>query len=257
MNKKAAELNLDNTNFETPHGLDSDNHYTTAYELAILSNYALNNKTFKQIVGTKNYTVTINGYPKSISNTNELLGNLEGVYGIKTGFTNGANRCLVSACKRDNMDIICVVLGADTKKHRTQDSVKLISYFFNNFTPVNIEELIINKFDEWKNENLNNFVINKGISQTVQLKFEKVDKPIIPIRRNLIDSINISINCRNNFEAPVLNDTLIGNINITIAENSILTYNIYTAQTISRKSSFSYLLELLKKYNLILENCLF
>lgn len=257
MNKKAAELNLDNTNFETPHGLDSDNHYTTAYELAILSNYALNNKTFKQIVGTKNYTVTINGYPKSISNTNELLGNLEGVYGIKTGFTNGANRCLVSACKRDDMDIICVVLGADTKKHRTQDSVKLISYFFNNFTPINIEELIINKFDEWKNENLNNFVINKGTSQTVQLKFEKVDKPIIPIRRDLIDSINISINCKNNFEAPVLNDTLIGNINITIAENSILTYNIYTAQTISRKSSFSYLLELLKKYNLILENCLF
>ena len=110
MNSKAKELGLKNTNFESPHGLDSDEHYTTAYELAILSDYALKNKTFSQIVGTKNYTVTINGYPKTLSNTNELLGNLNGVYGIKTGFTNGANRCLVTSCKRNEMDIICVVL---------------------------------------------------------------------------------------------------------------------------------------------------
>ena len=93
MNNKAKELGLLNTHFETPHGLDADEHYTTAYELALLSNYALNNKIFAQIVGTKNYTVVLNGYPKNLSNTNELLGNLDGVYGIKTGFTNGANRC--------------------------------------------------------------------------------------------------------------------------------------------------------------------
>ena len=73
MNRKATELHLDNTHFETPHGLDSDNHYTTAYELAILSNYALKNETFSKIVGTKNCTISINGYPKNISNTNELL----------------------------------------------------------------------------------------------------------------------------------------------------------------------------------------
>ena len=126
MNSKAKELNLLHTNFESPHGLDSDEHYTTAYELSLLSNYALKNPIFAKIVGTKNYTITINGYPKSLSNTNELLGNLNGVYGIKTGFTNGANRCLVTACKRNNLDIICVVLGCDTKKFRTQDSIKLI-----------------------------------------------------------------------------------------------------------------------------------
>ena len=103
MNQKALDLGLTNTHFETPHGLDSDEHYTTAYELALLSNYALKNKTFAQIVGTKEYTITINNSPKQLSNTNELLGNLNGVYGIKTGFTNGANRCLVTACKRGNM----------------------------------------------------------------------------------------------------------------------------------------------------------
>ena len=110
MNNKAKELGLSNTHFESPHGLDSDAHFTTAYELAMLSDYALKNPIFSKIVGTKNYTVTINGYPKNLSNTNELLGNLNGIYGIKTGFTNGANRCLVTACKRNDLDIICVVL---------------------------------------------------------------------------------------------------------------------------------------------------
>lgn len=254
MNKKASELNLNNTHFETPHGLDADNHYTTAHELAILSNYALNNKTFAQIVGTKTYTVTINGYPKTISNTNELLGNLNGVYGIKTGFTNGANRCLVTACKRDNMDIICVVLGADTKKFRTQDSIKLINYTFNNFEPINIEELIYNKFEQWKNENLNNFKINKGITQNISLNIEKIDKPIIPVRKDLVDSINISINCQNHFEAPLLSKTPIGNITISISDYCELNYSIYNTETIDKKTWTFYVLDMFKNYNLILEN---
>ena len=85
MNNKSLELGLTNTHFITPHGLDADEHYTTAYELAILSNYALKNETFAKIVGTKEYTITINNNVKTIRNTNELLGNLNGVYGIKTG----------------------------------------------------------------------------------------------------------------------------------------------------------------------------
>lgn len=123
MNQKALHIGLKNTHFVSPHGLDSEEHYTTAYELAILTQYALKNDTFSKIVSTKSYTVHINGSPKNIGNTNELLGNLTGIYGVKTGFTNGANRCLVTACKRGELDVICVVLGADTKKFRTQDSI--------------------------------------------------------------------------------------------------------------------------------------
>lgn len=253
MNKKAYELGLTNTHFQTPHGLDSDEHYTTAYELALLSNYALNNTTFAQIVGTKNYTITINSYPKNLSNTNELLGNLDGVYGIKTGFTNGANRCLVSACKRNDMDIICVVLGADTKNYRTSDSIKIINYIFDNFKPINIKEIINKKFEKWKNENLDKFIINKGISQNICLKIENIDKPIIPIRKDLIDSINISIDCPNFFESPLLEKTVLGNINVKISENLTFNYNIYNLYEIKRKTWSTYIFNILKSYPYILE----
>lgn len=253
MNKKATDLGLNNTHFETPHGLDADEHYTTAYELASLSNYALNNKTFVQIVGTKNYTVTINGYPKQLSNTNELLGNLDGVYGIKTGFTNGANRCLVTACKRNDMDIICVVLGADTKKFRTSDSIKLINYIFDNFKPVNIKELINNEFEKWKIESSNKIMINKGLTQNINLEIENIDKPIIPIRKDQIDSINISINFSTFFEAPLVEKTIIGNVHITISENILFDYNIWNSSEIKRKSWSTYILDILKNYPTILE----
>ena len=92
MNLKAKELNLKNTNFVTPHGLDAPNHYTTAYDLAILTDYALKNKTFTQIVGTKSHNISIENSTKSIYNTNELLGYTAGVYGVKTGFTGDARK---------------------------------------------------------------------------------------------------------------------------------------------------------------------
>lgn len=73
MNNKAEELGLEHSHFVTPHGLDNEGHYTTAYELAVMADYALNIEEFAKVVSTKSYTVTINGYPKTINNTNELL----------------------------------------------------------------------------------------------------------------------------------------------------------------------------------------
>ena len=73
MNNKAEELCLEHSHFVTPHGLDSSEHYTTAYELAVITDYALDIEKFAEVVSTKSYTVNINGYPKTINNTNELL----------------------------------------------------------------------------------------------------------------------------------------------------------------------------------------
>ena len=254
MNKKASELGLSNTHFVTPHGLDEDEHYTTAYELAILANYALNNEFFAKIVGTKTYTITINGYPKSITNTNELLGNLSGVYGVKTGFTNGANRCLVSACKRSNMDIICVVLGADTKKFRTTDSIKLIEYCFNNFSYVNIEEIIANNFENWKKDNINSFVINKGISNYINLAYDKPQHSKIPVKNDLIDKFNIFINCNTNLESPVIEGSPIGNITLELENQTIYYGNINIKSSIARKNILDYLYYFYKYYSDILTN---
>lgn len=254
MNQKASELGLNNTHFETPHGLDSDEHYTTAYELALLSNYALTNKTFSQIVGTKDYTITINGYPKQLNNTNELLGNLDGVYGIKTGFTNGANRCLVTACKRGNMDIICVVLGADTKNFRTKDSIKLIEYVFKEYEPVNLNTLIKEKFDTWQKENLNDFYIEKGRTQNICLKYEMLEHEIIPLKKDKINNLDIKIKCKSYLVAPVAENYFLGTIDIYSENNLITSTKILTSYKINRKGIFDYFNYFSKNYINILTN---
>ena len=256
MNEKAKNLGLSNTHFVTPHGLDEDEHYTTAYELAILSNYAMNNEIFSKIVGTKNYTITINGYPKTLTNTNELLGVLNGVYGIKTGFTNGANRCLVTCCKRGDMDIICVVLGADTKKYRTTDSIKLIEYAFHNFTYVNIEKILSDNFEVWKKENLPSITIMKGVSNYLDITFENPPYSSIPVRSDLIDHFRVNIEYEHNLNAPITKGTSIGTITLKLEEKSIYSCNILVNTDITHKNIFDYLYNFCQNLSNIFNNIL-
>lgn len=256
MNSKAETLGLTSTHFSTPHGLDMDDHYTTAYELAIIADYALKNDTFSKIVKTKTYTITINGYPKTLSNTNELLGNLDGVYGVKTGFTNGANRCLVTSCKRGNLDIICVVLGCDTKKDRTQDSIKLINYTFENFTMVNIEEKILSDFEKWKNEHSKSFIINKGISANLDLTLNLSDLPYtdVAISNQSINNISTSIEFNSYFESPLAINTSIGAISLRVDDVEYFSINILNSNEIKKKTVYDYLSYFIKNYFTCINN---
>ncbi len=250
MNEKATTLGLHSTHFVTPHGLDNDDHYTTAYELAKLTDYALKNETFAKIVKTKTYTITINNSSQTLSNTNELLGNLDGIYGVKTGFTNGANRCLVTACKRGKLDIICVVLGCDTKKDRTNDSTKLINYIFDNYTIVNVEDLILNEFNTWKADHFNSFKINKGTSSNIELSINLSSLPYsnVAINNNSINNISTSITFNSYFEAPLVRNTNIGLITLKVDDMEYFSLDIFNNNEIRKKNFFDYWLCFLKNY---------
>ena len=250
MNAKAQELGLENTHFESPHGLDSDEHYITAYELALLSDYALQNSTFLNIVGTKSYTVTINGYPKTINNTNELLGNLNGVYGIKTGFTNGANRCLVTACKRGNMDVICVVLGADTKHFRTQDSIKLIEYAFENYEYYDLKNFVTNFLIDWQRHNSNYFFIEKGASNDLNICIDDslAKNPIIPIKKTLKNDIEASLSLNSYLKAPINKGTLLGKLTVSSQGVIITEFDLLADTNIKKNNLFDYMLNFFKFY---------
>lgn len=249
MNNKAKELGLENTHFVTPHGLDSEGHYTTAYELAILADYALQNEIFKNMVGTKNHTVTISGYPKTLSNTNELLGYLNGVYGVKTGFTNGANRCLVTSAKRGVLDIISVVLGADTKKDRTKDSIKILEYAFENYTMYNIKDVIKENYEKWKQTNGDNFYIEKGVSNKVDLILEEEKHSIIPIKKTDIQNVNVNIDCNFEYSSPLEINTNIGTVEVKIGDETLYSLAIKNSNRIEKKDVRDYLLQLLKDFN--------
>lgn len=246
MNKKAKELGLKDTHFVTPHGLDDPEHYTTAYELAKIADYALKNEMFAKIVGTKEHTININGYAKQLCNTNELLGYLQGVSGVKTGFTNNAGRCLVTSVNRNDFEIITVVLGADTKKIRTADSINLIEYAYENYKYLNIEDIVNEKFGNWKEINKKRIQVEKGKNKTVVLKLREIKNKVIPVKKSDIDNINIEINCLYYLKAPIEKGDVIGNLKITLNEEVVEVVDIVNNEEIKKKDRKDYFLEFLK-----------
>ena len=240
MNEKAEKLGLKDTHFVTPHGLDMQEHYTTALELAEMADYALNIKKFAQIVNTKNITISINGRSKNLKNTNELLGNLYGVNGVKTGFTNGANRCLVTSVNRNGMNIITVVLGADTKKDRTNDSVKLIEFAYQNYEIYNTKDIINEKYEEWKNINENRIKVIKGRKNTVSTKLEELDNYFVPIKKVDEQKINVKIFNVDEINAPVQKDDYIGKLCVYVEDNKVLELTISVNKGIDKLEFFDY-----------------
>lgn len=248
MNEKAIELNLQDTHFVTPHGLDDPAHYTTAYELAKIANYALENETIAKVVATKYYTININGYPKDLSNTNELLGNLNGVTGVKTGFTNNAGRCLVTSIERDGFNIITVVIQADTKKDRTKDSIKIIEHIYENYEKVNIREIVDRQFENWCNINKGRININKAKNNNINLEFTDLKNDVIVVKKKDLDNIEVSINSIFEFEAPIENNTIIGKLKVKVKNDIVDSMDIYIQNYVEKKDMWDYFFECVKSY---------
>ena len=114
MNETARKIGLRNTHFDNPHGLDSEEHYTTARELALITAEALKNGVFREIVSTYKKLLPLNGVPdrRLVVNHNRLLRTYDGCIGVKTGFTKKDGRCLVSAAERDGITLVAVTLNA-------------------------------------------------------------------------------------------------------------------------------------------------
>lgn len=129
MNDKAKQIGMNDTLFVTPSGLDEGGHCSTAYDMALLTRYALKNPDFREICGT--YTAQVNfgnpPYDRWLKNSNKLLNMYDGVIGVKTGFTDDAGRCLVSACERDGVTLIVVTLNAPNDWN---DHMSLYDYGF-------------------------------------------------------------------------------------------------------------------------------
>ncbi|MCR5545114.1 MAG: D-alanyl-D-alanine carboxypeptidase [Lachnospiraceae bacterium] len=142
MNEKAKELGCTNSHFCNPNGLPDENHYTTAHDMALIGQAAVNNETLAQIMATKSYTIPPTNKheePTLLNNHHSMLNFYktskylyDGCLGGKTGYTDVANNTLVTFAERDGMKLICVVMQADSPYHYT-DTISLFDYCFDNF----------------------------------------------------------------------------------------------------------------------------
>lgn len=215
MNKKARQIGMQNTNFVTASGLDADEHYSTAYDMALLGAYAIKNPIFRKICSDSEETVSfIEPNTKAyFSNHNKLLGYCDGVFGIKTGFTKKSGRCLVTACERGGVALVAVTLGAPDDWN---DHEKLYNECFSLLKTENIAFKIPEKIKVYGS-------LTENVSLDIREKnylYSYIDKGEIAIRTH-IPEINY---------APIKSGDVLGAVRVYLNDEVIYSVPI-TAKT--------------------------
>jgi D-alanyl-D-alanine carboxypeptidase (penicillin-binding protein 5/6) len=140
MNSKAAQLDLVNTAYVNPHGLDAKGHYTSAEDLTALARYAMSDPTFRELVGLKRVKVRSDHYTHVLTSHNTMLKTYKGAEGIKTGWTDDAGYCIVVAAKRGEIELVGTVMGAANEGGRAQQAKKLLDWGFAHYRTTTVVE---------------------------------------------------------------------------------------------------------------------
>lgn len=194
MNKRAKELGATNTNFVTPHGLDKEDHYTTIQDLLIFTKHFMEIPYLLDISNTSTANIKIDNYIRDLRTTNEMLSIYDAVNGIKTGFTGKAGRCLITSIASGERELITMVLGCETKKQRTTETVQLITYGYNNFEEVDLFENMRKKFEIRVKKSLNDkyevilsghkkVLIQKGEAKAIQYDYDMLYDLVAPLQK--------------------------------------------------------------------------
>ena len=214
MNQTAQKIGANNSNFVNPHGLHNDNHYTTAYDLALISCYAMKNDSFREIVSTKSIRIpqtTINSV-RLLINKNKMLKEFEGSTGIKTGYTKKAGRCLVSSCKRNGIEFVCVVLNCAPM---FEVSKSLLTSAFNNYKNYKILE----------SDNILGFIeVENGTKRAVCIK----NDIILPLTKEEKNNLKIIYDIPKLLKDNDKNQKEIGKVKIYYQNNLLFEEKIYT-----------------------------
>lgn len=241
MNEKAKELGCENTYFITPNGLDAEDengkHSTTAKELAVIASYAIKNERFNDITGTRQYSFCeVNGTRNcSAYNKDAFLNQMNGAFGIKTGFTGNAGYCFVGALKSDGRTFISVVLGSGWPSNRTykwKDTRKLMEYGINNFFP----RTVFSTIEDYKDVR-----VKDGMEESASTCI-KGDLSLILCEA---DDVRVVYELEDYIDAPVSAGDVVGKAIIYVNGQRMGSFPITAAVAVERANYIWYLKRLL------------
>lgn len=208
MTQKAKEIGCTDTSFTNAHGLDAENHHTTAHDLAKIASYAIKNKVFYDIVSMQKKDITINGKTVTFYNKNKLKSMYPYGIGGKTGYTEDAGRCLVSYAEKDGMMLISVVLNSTDYYN---DSIKLIENAFDKYSMVKIAS---------KGEYIATLPVENSRDKTYSVTFP--EDIYAPLAENESEKAKMQYLLPTTLTAPVNYGDEIGRYALTIGEERIL-----------------------------------
>ena len=231
MNEKARELNLQNTNFINPHGLDAENHYSSAHDMALMAKELLKHEKILEYTSIyEDYLTKNDGSNIWLVNTNKLIRYYKGIDGLKTGYTSNAGYCITITAKKDNTRLIAVVMNVADDDKRKDDIIKMLNYGFANYQSYLLkskEESLGKKSVETLEDDIEIFLANDY--KVLLKKGESIPNYTYEIEIN-----NINNNIKKN--------TIVGKIKVIDENQKIVDYLDVVVQKDYNKVSFKTLL---------------
>lgn len=212
MNKKAEDLGLSNTHFVNPHGLHADNHYSSAYDMALMASNLINHEKILNYTSIyEDYFNKPDGSRTWLVNTNKLVRFFEGVDGLKTGYTQEAGYCLTATAKKGNVRYITVVMGEPSSDIRSRETTNMLNYAFNSFKLNTILD---------KSQELGTIYIDKSKQKTAKIVVKNSVTELISKEKDLPSyTYNLKVD---KLKAPLKAGTKVGTVEILDNEGLIV-----------------------------------
>ena len=227
MNAKAKQLGMKDTNFVNTNGLPVDNHYTTAYDIALMSRELLKHEIISKylttwmdsvVVGKKQATI-------GIANTNKMVKHYQGTTGVKTGFTQQAKYCLSASAKRGDTHLVAVTLGAETSPERFKDSSALLNFGFANYESVKLCS---------KNDNISTLTLDKAEDNKINL-VAKDDLSVL-IKKGGAKDFNRKVKLKQDITLPIKKGTTLGVVEIYSGDKIIGKVDLVNTKDVNKAS---------------------
>lgn len=233
MNDKAKELGCLDTHFVNPNGIHDNNHYSTAYDLALIGKYAMKFDDIMRIAKINQYTLpTSNKYDRKdriFNATNGLITKNDEYYypeatGLKTGYTDKSGYCIVTTAEKNDVTLLEVVLGSDSIEDRYEDCIKLFDYGFDNYSN---QELIS------ENEIIKTVEVSGATKETKNLNIVAKNNVDILLKNNVdINSLDKKVEINENLSAPISEGSVVGKVTYTI-ENKEYSTELIAANSVT------------------------
>lgn len=223
MNKRAKELGMNNTNFCNATGLDAENHYSTAYDVAIMASELLKHKKITEYSTV--WMDSLRNGESELTNTNRLVRFYEGCTGLKTGTTATAGYCLAASATRNGLSLVAVVMNSPSSNDRFADAQKLLNYGFANYSYINVKP-------ELTGEEV--ITVKNGVEQTVKIEAESEFCALV--KKSEEKNITQSVTYAEQLEAPIEKGSVVGSITFYCGEEVIGNINIVTSESCEKMS---------------------
>jgi D-alanyl-D-alanine carboxypeptidase (penicillin-binding protein 5/6) len=240
MNDRAKSLGMKNTYFVNASGLPNENHYTSAYDVALMSRELLKHNKIHEWLTTYMYDMTVGKNKTEIQtmvNTNRMIKEYEGATGIKTGSTNEAGYCLSASAKRGNLELISVIMGADNSKNRFNEAKKMLDYGFANYDSVSIGK---------KGDLIAILPVEKGKFQEVEIMLEKDIYVLLP--KGEQGNIEREIVLPDQLDAPISEGDEAGTLILLLNDKEVDRVKLVSNSTIEKANLINMLGRTIKGY---------